>query len=305
MPPPRARRPDPRGAAPRPEAPPIVRRHRPTPPGGHSVYAVHPGALPSGVWSGVADALPADTGFAVLDLAGVPAYFEAALSGGHSDLTVASLVARLTEELRADRAAGPRAARTTFAGWSFGGVLAQSMTEELEPAERPDRLVLLDSIAPTDAYQQADDALDPPMLLRWFAMYLGAKRNRTVSLGPGGTAGLDIDTGLVRILDAAVDCGALAAGTPLPGLRKLYDTYVDGLLRNNRLTATHRPVPSSVPLALIKATHSLILGDDTLGWQELAPHGLDLRRPAPGDHYTMLIRPDAAAAIAEVVRPPR
>jgi thioesterase domain-containing protein len=269
------------------------------------VYAVHPGALPSEVWGGVADALPDGTGFAVLDLAGVPEYFEAALSGGRSDLTVADLTAQLTAELRADRAARSGTGGTTFTGWSFGGVLAQAMTETLEPAERPDRLVLLDSIAPTDAYQQADDALDPPMLLRWFAMYLGAKRNREVALGPGGTAGLDTDTGLLRVLDAAVGCGALAASTPLPGLRKLYDTYVDGLLRNNRLTATHRPVPSSVPLALVKAANSLILGDDALGWQELAPRGLDLRPPTPGDHYTMLTRPDAAAAIAEVLRPPR
>ncbi|WP_333767297.1 thioesterase [Streptomyces sp. IBSBF 2435] len=269
------------------------------------MYAVHPGALPSDVWGGITDALPGGTGFAVLDLAGVPEYFEAALSGGRGDLTVASLVGQLLIELRADRAAQPAAGRTTFAGWSFGGVLMQSMTEALEPAELPDRLVLLDSIAPTDAYQQADDSLEAPMLLRWFTMYLGAKRNRTISLDPDDTAGLDLDTGLVRILDAAVGCGALAEGTPLPGLRKLYDTYVDGLLRNNRLTATHHPVPSSVPLALIKAEDSLIPGDDALGWQELAPRGLDLCRPTPGDHYTMLIRPDAAAAIAGVIEPSR
>ncbi|MGW3044181.1 thioesterase domain-containing protein [Kitasatospora sp. NPDC001159] len=249
------------------------------------MYAVHPGALPSSVWGGIAQALPGDCGAVVLDLAGVPEYFEAALSGGRTELTVASLVDRLVAEYRADRVRQPAGGPVTFVGWSFGGVLAQAMTERLARSERPDRLVLLDSIAPTDAYQQPDDALDPPLLLRWFAMYLGAKRGRTVSFGPGGSVGLDTETGLVRLLDAAIDCGALAEGTPLPGLRKLYDTYVDGLLRNNRLTSTHRPAPSSVPLVLVKAADSLIPEDETLGWAELAPHGLAVHT-TPCDHYT-------------------
>ncbi|MFF2142343.1 alpha/beta fold hydrolase [Kitasatospora sp. NPDC058190] len=268
------------------------------------MYAVHPGALPSNVWGGITQALPGDCGAVVLDLAGVPEYFEAALSGGHTELTVASLVDRLVAEYRADRVRQSAGGPVTFVGWSFGGVLAQAMAERLTRPERPDRLVLLDSIAPTDAYQQPDDALDPPLLLRWFAMYLGAKRGRAVSFGPGGSVGLDTGTGLVRLLDAAIDCGALAEGTPLPGLRKLYDTYVDGLLRNNRLTATHRPAPSSVPLVLVKAADSLIPEDETLGWAELAPHGLAVHT-APGDHYTMLSRPDAAAVIAELIRRPR
>ncbi|MFD0573063.1 hypothetical protein ACFQ0T_32340 [Kitasatospora gansuensis] len=52
----------------------------------------------------------------------------------------------------------------------------------------------------------------------------------------------------------------------------------------------------------MKAEHSLIPGDPTLGWQPLAPHGLSLA-VAPGDHYTMLTRPDAAQAIARLVLP--
>jgi pimeloyl-ACP methyl ester carboxylesterase len=59
-----------------------------------------------------------------------------------------------------------------------------------------------------------------------------------------------------------------------------------------------------VPLVLVKAADSLIPEDETLGWAELAPHGLAVHT-APGDHYTMLSRPDAAAVIAELIRRPR
>ncbi|MFD7169314.1 thioesterase domain-containing protein [Streptomyces violascens] len=279
--------------------PPIVLRHRQPAPGAATVYAVHPGALSVRVWGALADALPPSAGLAVLDLAGVPEYFGAAISKDHGDLSVASLVDRLTDAYRADRAQAPQGPAPVFVGWSFGGVLAQAMTERLAPDERPAHLVLLDSIAPTEAYQQPDDSLELPMLLRWFTMYLGAKRNSAVSADSAGTDVTDTDTGLLRILDAAVAAGALPADTSLPGFRKLYDTYVEGLLRNNRLTAGHKPPVSSVPLVLVKAEGSLLPHDATLGWPELAAYGLTLHT-APGDHYTMLTRPDAADVIAEL-----
>ncbi|KQV19128.1 MULTISPECIES: thioesterase domain-containing protein [unclassified Kitasatospora] len=261
--------------------------------GGHTVHLVHPGALAPQVHRTLAEALPEGVGLTVLDLSAVPEYGEAALTGGRAETTVEAL---------ADWAAGLTSHQFSLVGWSFGGVVAQAMVERLPADRRPERLVLLDSIAPTEEYQQPDEALEPPLLLGWFAMYLGAKRGRPVPLDPAALLGCGVDDGLPLVLDAATASGALLPDTPLPGLRKLYDTYVDGLLRNNRLTAPYRPKSSSVPLVLVKAERSLIPEDPTLGWQPLAPHGLSLA-VAPGDHYTMLTRPDAAQAIARLVHP--
>ncbi|MEV4611689.1 alpha/beta fold hydrolase [Kitasatospora sp. NPDC049258] len=266
--------------------------------GRDTVYLVHPGALAAGVHATLAEALPDGTGLTVLDLSALPDYWEAALTGGRAETTVEALAARLLEEFDSAYDGGPYA----LAGWSFGGVVAQAMVQQQPPADRPDRLVLLDSIAPTGEYQQPDEALEPELLLGWFAMYLGAKRGRPVRIEPGATAGRGVDDGLLLVLEAAVASGALAPDTPLPGLRKLYDTYVDGLLRNNRLTAPYRPVPAGLPLVLVTAERSLIPDDPTLGWGPLAPHGLEVHR-SPGDHYTMLTRPDAAELIARLVRP--
>lgn len=286
-------------AAERTRQQPVVHRYRAAAPGGRSVYLVHPGALDASVHRGLAAELPAGTGFTVLDLGGVPEYWQAALNGGRAETTLADLATRLLTALQIAHVGGSY----TLAGWSFGGVVAHAMAGLPSPHRRPESLLLLDSIAPVDAYKQDDEALEPSLLLRWFTMYLGAKRGRTVPLDAGRLAGCGVDDGLELVLKAAVAGGALLPSTPLPGLRKLYETYVDGLLRNNRLTNPYQPLPVSLPVRLVKAEGSLLPEDRTLGWESLAPYGFDVHT-CPGDHYTMLTRADAAAAIASLLDQP-
>ncbi|MFF8033516.1 thioesterase domain-containing protein [Streptomyces sp. NPDC016626] len=295
-----ARRPD--AASP----PKLLTRHREAAPGAGTVYAVHPGALPAGLWAGLAGALPEETGFAVLDLGAVPEYGEAALAPERSRLTIHHLVDLLATAYRADRTGptGRTGGGTVLVGWSFGGVLAHGLAGRLAPEEGPLGVVLLDSIAPTDAYQHTEGApIDPAVVLRWFAMFLGARRGARVRPGPV-PAGADTDTALALLLEDAITAGALPRETPLAGLRKLFEAYTAGLLRNNRLTAPYRPAPATVPLVQIKAADSLVASDPTLGWGELAGRGLTTHS-VPGDHYTMLIRPDASQAIAGLVPPLR
>ncbi|MFD8395948.1 thioesterase domain-containing protein [Streptomyces sp. NPDC059680] len=276
----------------------IIHRYRVADPDGHTVYLVHPGALDTSVHRGLAQALPAGVGLTVLDLSGLPEYWQAALTGGRATTTVEDLAFRLLTALHVDHICGSY----VLAGWSFGGVVAHAMAGLPTSHRRPERLVLLDSIAPVEAYKQDDDVLEPSLLLGWFTMYLGAKRGRTVPLDAVRLANLGVDDGLKLVLEAAIAAEVLLPSTPLPGLRKLYDTYVDGLLRNNRLTNPYRPLPAPLPVLLAKAERSLIPQDRTMGWESLAPHGLEVHS-CPGDHYTMLIRADAAAVIASLLRP--
>lgn len=275
---------------------PVVHRLRAAGPGGQTVHMVHPGALPVEVYRTLAAALPPGDGLTVLDLMGIPEYWRAGLDSGRADTTVEHLAERLCQELEAAHGGGPH----TLAGWSFGGVVALAVSTRLAAAHRPQRLLLLDSVAPA-ACRRQDEALDPPLLLGWFARYLGARRARRLPVFRSRLAGLGTDDGLLLVLDAAVSCGALPRGTTLAGLRKLYLAYVEGLLRNHRLTAPHRPVPAGQPLVLVRAEDSLLPDEPALGWAELAPYGLEPHR-CPGDHYTMLTRPDAAAAVARLAR---
>lgn len=264
--------------------------------GGGTLFLVHPGALEADVHLTLAGALPEEVGLTVLDLSGVPEYATAAFTGGQADTTIEALAGRLLDEFARLHDGRPY----VLAGWSFGGVVAQAMVEQQSPGVRPVRLVLLDSIAPTQAYKPGE-SLEPAMVLRWFSLYLGVKRSREITLDFTELAACGHEDGLLVVLGAAIASGALRPDTPIYGLRKLYETYTDGLLRNNRLTAPYSPSPASVPLVLIHADRSLIPGDPTLGWDELAPHGLETHS-SPGDHYTMLTRPDAAAVIAQQVQ---
>lgn len=56
-------------------------------------------------------------------------------------------------------------------------------------------------------------------------------------------------------------------------------------------------------MVLVRADRGLVPGDRGMGWESLAPHGLDVRE-CPGDHYTMLLRSDAATTVASLLTEP-
>ncbi|TQF04980.1 thioesterase [Kitasatospora acidiphila] len=282
-------------------APGLVRPLREAQLGLGTVYLVHPGGSAASVHRSLAGALPQGVGLTVLDLAQLPEYHQGALDGGRTATALATLADRLAGQLAELTGAAPDSP-WSLGGWAFGGVLAQALVERLPADRRPAELVLLDSIAPVAAHRRSGGEPEPAQLLRRFAMYLGVRHGRRIELDPQRLAGCDPDRGLLLVLDAAIGAGAVLPDTPPPGLRKLYETYADALARDDRLIAAHRPGPASVPLVLVTAEHGLLPGDDTLGWGQLAGAGLTVHRCA-GDHYTMLIRPDATALIAGLLRP--
>lgn len=257
------------------------------------VVLVHPGALSANCYLELAAALLPRAELFVVDLEQVPEYFQAALSGGHADITITELAARIDEALWCRGLLGPP---WLLAGWSFGGVVGQALTEALAEDEQPEGLFLLDSIAPVPAYTRADGDLDPAMVLGWFAMYLTAKRGAPVPVSAADLAGVTVEAGLRLVLEAAVANGALRPGTPLSGLRKVFNAYADGLLRNNLLAAAHSPTPTQAPVCLIRPQRGLLDTPDPLGWTALAPR-LTVRS-CPGDHYSMLRDPAAVELIA-------
>lgn len=257
------------------------------------VLVVHPGALPPTVHRHLADALPDGVGVDVLDLQGLGEYADLAASGClTSAASVESLARRLTTEID-DRV--PLGGRYVLVGWSFGGVVAHAMTcHDLLP-RLPERLVLLDSIAPVPGYKATVEELEPSLLVDWFAMYLGARRGQLLQPAP--------DSRLDRldwVLEAGLQTGALAPGTGLPGLAKLYGRFLDGLRLNSHLVDGHRPAVSPVPTVAVRAERSLLAEQGPLGWDRITTAPLPVIT-CPGDHYSMLTDPAAAARVAGVI----
>ncbi|WP_164386850.1 thioesterase domain-containing protein [Streptomyces sp. OM5714] len=263
------------------------------------VVVIHPGVLPTEDYQELSAALPSRTDLYVVDLERVPEYFQAALSGGHTDTTVLDVASRIADELRVrGLVVGP----WTLAGWSFGGVVAHALTAILTESELPRRTVLFDSIAPVAEYTRAEEEIGLDLVLPWFCMYLAAKRGADVPVPREVLAADDagVDDALEAVLKAALEHGALRPGTTLPGLRKVYDTYLDGLRRNNRLAAGFEPARSRVPITLLRPERGLLATPDPLGWEQLSD---DLSVEATsGDHYSMLSDPVAmkSAALAAV-----
>ncbi|MEZ0029440.1 thioesterase domain-containing protein [Kitasatospora sp. MAP12-15] len=285
---------------PRAAARPLLARLRPA--AGHDrshVYAVHPGALAASAWAPAAAALPEGAAFGLLDLQLVPEYFAAVFAPERTVIGIEELAARCLAELTAAR---PADAPFALVGWSFGGVVAFEMARQAERAglgELLTDLVLLDSIAPVPDYQRGEELLEPEMLLRWFAMYLAAKREQPLDWQPGPVA----ERRLPELLAAATAQGVLPADTELPGLRKLFDTYLAGLRRNNRFALAYRPGALDRTITLLKPADSLLPNDGSLGWDQLSTRPLR-HLDVAGDHYTMLRQPANLAVLAELLAEP-
>lgn len=262
-------------------------------PGNHTVCVVHPGALPSEVYRNLAAALEPGAGLTVCDLGLLPDYGEAAPVGPRDVVGVPELARQVVAELEPER----RRPSWTLLGWSFGGLVAYEIASQLPRERQPDRVVLLDSIAPTIRSRHPDDSLDQAQLFAWFSMYLGARRGCELRL-PAGATIVDLAAELARV--SAAD-PTVRTETPM-GLTGLYRGYVNGVLRNVRFVDAYRPARATFPLVVVTAERSLRPGDATLGWHHLALAGIEVRT-CPGDHYTMITRPDAALMIARLSQP--
>jgi thioesterase domain-containing protein len=261
------------------------------------VHAVHPGALAATGWQGLAAALPADVAVQVVSLDAIEPYVTAAdpvRRDRADDPDMRDLAAHVVSALPE-----PDGVPYVLVGWSFGGVVAAAAAHAAP--RRPHLLVLLDSIAPVSHFTVNDDTLvDGDMLMRWFGMYLCAKRDTRL---PPGTdlGGADDDERLRRLLSWCTANGVLSAGTPMSGFVKLFRSFLGGLSRNNRIVSGYRPAAIDVPTVLFKPVGSLLPEHGPLGWPELTRSGFS-QLPCAGDHYTMLSEPSGWRLVADLIK---
>lgn len=290
------RAPSPRGDAAPPREP--VRVVRPVAGAAHVVAAMHPGVLPVSAYAALAAALPPSAELAVLELEQVPEYRDAVLAGERVELTLTQIAARFSERLL-DHADGRP---YTLLGWSFGGVIAYAVAELAPAHARPAGLVLLDSIAPGpgDPGRAFGGTIPAQAALHWFAMYFGERRGVRLEFAARDFGRRELDEGLRAILDRCVALGALPPTTPLAAVRKVFQAFLDGMLRNKQLQDGYEPGPPDWPVTLVRPERSLLDDAPGLGWAELVGPSLDIRA-SRGDHYTLLDEADSVRRISELV----
>jgi thioesterase domain-containing protein len=230
---------------------------------------IHPGALSASCWARLASHLPAGTPVKVLELETINRFW-----ANDPTLTIEALADRLRGRLGSSRA--PR----VLVGWGVGGAVADAL------AAPSRRVVILDGAAPGALNAEPTEA----ERLRSFAMYVGARKGRTLPVDPERLS-------LEHILEVAAATGVLRDGTSPASVERCFEEHSTRVLRDHHLTAGY--APSGTPLTVVKAAHSLVPDGAALGWDRFGPVE---RLGSGGDHYSMLTDGAAAAHLAMLLR---
>lgn len=250
---------------------------------GRHYVLVHPGALAADAWHAIAGKLAQDGEVHMLDLQSIPEY-QVLMGRG---TTVSMLAESLLDAF--NREAGNRGA-LTLVGWSFGGVVAHQMASLLP--EQVERVVLVDSIAPTDENQDRAADLHSLPVAWWLQQYLEAKRRRTLGRN------VRVST-MDELFAASLESGVFPPGTPRSGFDKVAEAFVAALERNTRLTSIHVAPRLDIPLDIIRPERSLIDEPGTLGWDCLTT--VPVRTyTCSGTHYSVFSDPAAVGVITDV-----
>ncbi|MBK4989947.1 non-ribosomal peptide synthetase [Pseudomonas sp. S36] len=234
--------------------------------------------------------------FALYGLPGVPA-------DQPQPSTLECLARYHIQQLRTVQPHGPY----RLAGWSFGGVLAFEMANQLRGADETVAFVgLIDTYVPRLADQGKARWDGPRALERQLLL------NCTAYWETQGQAGVGKRALLQRLDHEQADFATLLAHCREHGLLYgLWASMSDGQLRHyfsrelahGRALAHYRPAPVDVPVYLLRAREG---GEEhpSLGWRETLPGQQLVVVDVPGDHRTLMQAPHVATvgqALSEAI----
>jgi amino acid adenylation domain-containing protein len=217
---------------------------------------------------------------------------------GDPYLSVEELAARYLAEITSLAPRGPY----LLAGWSFGGLVAFEMAQQLRRrGEEVAGLALLDTRTP--AVNAPLVGIQPEIMSSYIllehAKNIAGLSARDLPLAPADLAGLDLQQQLDRIM-TALDLRSLPAEVDTETIRR----YLELRLARFEAIKNYVPEPYDGRLTLFRATD--VYTDTALeeaaeifieaarnpsyGWDEIARSPIDLR-PVPGDHETLIREP--------------
>lgn len=260
------------------------------------IVIIHPGALPTSSWTEFQSRWEGE--LMVIELENNREYLLEALGSDDKTLTVESLIADVERELRAQI---DLTGRWILVGWSFGGVIANAVLPRLTNEELPMGMCLLDSIAASPEYivdfgeARELSVKDRARALSWFCMYLSAKQGIDLDLSEMDFFSKELNDALSLVLERSRERSAPIGLASVDGLKKVFEVFVSGLRRNNRLAGDCSATSCPVGTILVRPDRSLLPNDPYMGWYEVS-EDLDVVR-VPGDHYSMISDPDAVRQI--------
>ncbi len=246
-------------------------------------FCVHPGAGTVLCYTELARQLGNDQPFYALQAAG--------LEGEQPPCTsVEAMAARYVAALRTVQADGPY----RLGGWSFGGVVAFAMAQQLQDAgQMVERLLLLDSWAPTGDIDVVD--VDEAALLLWFMRDLGRLHGKELALSRAELQQLAPDEQLSHVLEQARTLRIVPPDIGLPELGQALAVFQ----ANMQALRDYQPRTYAGDVLLYRAAEypATASSDPTLGWGRLVLGELRVQT-IPGDHYSIVRRPQVETLAA-------
>ncbi|HEY0557546.1 MAG TPA: amino acid adenylation domain-containing protein, partial [Thermoanaerobaculia bacterium] len=202
-----------------------------------------------------------------------------------------AMAAHYAQEIRSVQPAGPY----RIGGWSFGGLAAFELAQQLRAAgEEVELLVVMDTAPGVEdgggeaPMEPAGTAGDDTGLLLTIAEYIKGLRGKDLAVTAADLRPLDREAQLRLFVERLQRARVVHSGDSLEQLRRLLRVY------KTNIQAYRSYVPRSYtgPITLIRAEEASFppeLGPD-LGWDKLTSHPID-RQHVPGDHITLLAEP--------------
>jgi len=202
------------------------------------------------------------------------------LDGGPRHTRVEEMAAHYVEELRAVQREGPY----LLGGWSFGGVIAFEMAQQLQTqGQQLSQLVLFDSFPPRPAAVSRNENGAERVLN--FALQLGLSM-KSLSASREQIERLNRDERFAYVLNLAKAEDVLPSYIGPDHISRLWEVFE----ANFSAASIYRARPYAGRITLIRARENGSGRDSAAEWEPLAAGGLEVFT-VPGDHFTFLREP--------------
>jgi thioesterase domain-containing protein len=210
---------------------------------------------------------------------------------------IEEMAAAYLEEMRGVQPAGPY----RLGGWSFGGLAAFEMAQQLRAQGEEVALLAVIDAGPGVPEWMADqipadpslvDEADPSRQLLVIAEYLHGLRGVDLGLTLDDLAGRDAEEQIHLFVERLRRAGVMHAGDSLAQIRRLLRVY----RTNVHAYRAYRPRLYDGRITVLRAADTP--GD--LGWSAFTPFPVELR-VTPGDHVTILAEPNVRV-LAQTLR---
>jgi amino acid adenylation domain-containing protein len=209
--------------------------------------------------------------------------------------SIEEMAASYIRELEAVQPQGPY----LLGGWSFGGVVAFEMAQQLAAkGQKVNALVLIDCAAPQPGGHQAE--FEESARMAHFAAVLAGQFGKEMRLALEELQGLSPEKQLDYIFEKARSAQVLPPDIEAAELRRLYQNVFEP---NLQALSAYRPQPYAEKVLLLLAAGeghaegARQLPDFAPGWNELAPDRIEVHR-LHGNHFTLVREPNVQAVSA-------